>query len=69
MTWATSSTTPSRPVGISAAIAALRSGASRPAVMSVSTRPGATAFTVTPCGPSSRASAREKPSSAALAAE
>jgi hypothetical protein len=34
----------------------------------VSTRPGAIAFTVTPCTPTSVASARVKPTSAALAA-
>ncbi len=40
-----------------------------PPVMSVSMKPGATELTVTPFGPSSRASARANPSSAAFAAE
>jgi hypothetical protein len=35
-------------------------------MMSVSIGPGATLFTVIPCGPSSRASARVKPMIAAL---
>ena len=47
----------------------MRSPSSAPPVMSVPMSPGATELTVTPCGPSSRASARANPSCAALAAE
>src|SRR5919107_5195764 len=66
---ATSWTLPLRPTGMPATSSALRSPSSAPPVMSVSMRPGATLLTVMPYGPTSRASARAKPSCAALAAE
>ena len=65
---ATSLTLPARPTGICATSCSFRS-ASAPPLMSVSMKPGATALTVTPVGPSSRASDRANPSSAAFAAE
>jgi hypothetical protein len=46
----------------------LRSRSPRLRVISVSIKPGATAFTVMPNGPTSRASERVKPTSDALVA-
>jgi hypothetical protein len=65
---ATSATVPTRPTMLAAPSSALRSSLRVPPMMSVSMGPGATQFTVIPCGPSSRASARVKPMIAALEA-
>jgi hypothetical protein len=46
---------PTRPSGMPADIDSLRSSVSRPPMISVSTGPGASTFTVIPYGPSSRA--------------
>src|SRR4051812_49640872 len=53
---ATSSGVATRPSGLSARRASPRAPVSSSAAMSVSVKPGATAVTVIPCGPRSRAS-------------
>src|SRR3954451_20463851 len=67
MTAATSSGVAVRPRGTAARISSLRASL-RSAVMSVSTKPGATTLLVMPRLPSSRASEREKPTRPALLA-
>jgi hypothetical protein len=75
MVCATSSGRPTRRTGICAAAACLKSSNGMPtraavvAVMSVAMNPGATAFAVTPNGPSSMASVLVNPCMPALAAE
>ena len=68
MAEATSRVVAVRPTGTSRRIAASCSSV-LPTRMSVSTAPGATALTVTPLSPSSRARALVKPRIAALAEE